>query len=98
MHDLVIRGGTVIDGTGAPAVTADVAVSDGTITEVGRVDGPSRRTFDADGLLARRDHRRPRQLRRRVRTRAPGPAPVADRADGGRGGHPRHRAGRGHPV
>ena len=39
MHDLVIRAGTVVDGTGAPARTADVAVAGGTITEVGRVDG-----------------------------------------------------------
>ena len=51
MHDLVIRGGTVIDGTGADAVTADVAITDGVVTEVGRVDGEARRTLDADGLL-----------------------------------------------
>jgi N-acyl-D-aspartate/D-glutamate deacylase len=51
MHDLVIRGGTVVDGTGAPARTADVAVSDGVVTEVGRVDGPAGRELDADGLL-----------------------------------------------
>jgi N-acyl-D-aspartate/D-glutamate deacylase len=50
-HDLVIRGGTVVDGTGAPAHTADVAVSDGVVTEVGRVDGAADRTIDADGLL-----------------------------------------------
>ena len=51
MHDLVIRSGTVVDGTGAPARTADVAVSAGIVTEVGRVDGPTRREVDADGLL-----------------------------------------------
>ena len=51
MHDLVIRGGTVIDGTGEPAYTADVAVEDGRIVEVGKVSGPARRTMDADGLL-----------------------------------------------
>jgi N-acyl-D-aspartate/D-glutamate deacylase len=51
MHDLVITGGNVVDGTGAPARLADVAISDGRVTEVGRVDGPSRRTIDADGLL-----------------------------------------------
>jgi N-acyl-D-aspartate/D-glutamate deacylase len=51
MHDLVVRGGTVVDGTGAPARTADVAVTDGIVTEVGRVDGAARRTLDADGLL-----------------------------------------------
>ncbi|GMU77238.1 MAG: amidohydrolase [Acidimicrobiia bacterium] len=51
MHDLVIRAGTVVDGTGAPATTADLAITDGVIVEVGRVDGPARRTIDADGLL-----------------------------------------------
>jgi N-acyl-D-aspartate/D-glutamate deacylase len=50
-HDLVIRAGTVLDGTGAPARTADVAVSDGVVTAVGRVDGTAGRTVDADGLL-----------------------------------------------
>src|SRR5919112_976365 len=52
MHDLVIRGGTVVDGTGEPARTADVAVDDGVVTEVGRVPaGDARRVIDADGLL-----------------------------------------------
>jgi len=51
MHDLVIKGGTVVDGTGAPARTADVAIDDGRITEVGTVDGAARRVIDADGAL-----------------------------------------------
>ena len=51
MHDLVIRGGSVVDGTGSPPRTADVAISDGVVTEVGRVDGPATRTIDADGLV-----------------------------------------------
>ncbi len=51
MYDLVVRGGTVVDGTGAPARTADVAVTDGIVAEVGKVDGPARRTIDADGAL-----------------------------------------------
>src|SRR3954468_23605891 len=51
MHDLVIRGGRVVDGTGAPARTADVAITDGIVTEVGRVDGRARQEIDADGLL-----------------------------------------------
>src|SRR5207244_226709 len=51
MHDVVIRAGTVVDGTGAPARTADVAVGDGVITAVGRIDERGRREVDADGLL-----------------------------------------------
>jgi N-acyl-D-aspartate/D-glutamate deacylase len=50
-HDLVIRGGTVIDGTGRERVTADVAITDGVIVEVGRVTGNARQIIDADGLL-----------------------------------------------
>jgi len=50
-HDLVIRAGTVVDGTGAPARTADVAITDGTVVEVGRVEGSGRREIDADGAL-----------------------------------------------
>jgi N-acyl-D-aspartate/D-glutamate deacylase len=50
-HDLVIRGGTLVDGTGAPARTADVAITDGIVTEVGRVDGAATQEIDADGAL-----------------------------------------------
>ena len=51
MHELVIRGGTVVDGTGAAAVQADVAVDGGRITDVGRVDEAGHREIDADGLV-----------------------------------------------
>ncbi len=51
MHDLVIRGGTVVDGTGAPARGADVAIDDGRITELGEVEGRGRRELDADGVV-----------------------------------------------
>ncbi|HET7720574.1 MAG TPA: amidohydrolase family protein, partial [Acidimicrobiales bacterium] len=51
MHELVIRGGTVVDGTGAPSRTADVAVDGGRITAVGKVDGKGARELDADGLV-----------------------------------------------
>ncbi len=51
MHDLIIRGGRIVDGSGAPERSGDVAVSGGRITEVGRVEGTARREIDADGLL-----------------------------------------------
>jgi len=51
LHDLVIRSGTVVDGTGAPPVVADVAVDEGRVTAVGKVDGQGHREVDADGLL-----------------------------------------------
>ena len=50
-HDLIVRGGTVIDGTGAEPRTADVAVTDGVIVEVGRVGERAEREIDADGAL-----------------------------------------------
>src|SRR3546814_14108139 len=50
-HDLIIRGGSAVDGTGAAARTADVAVSDGIVTAVGKVAGTGRQELDADGLL-----------------------------------------------
>ena len=98
MVDLVVTGGTVVDGTGAPPRIADVAVTDGIVTEIadaGSMAGtgapphdrrrrPARhprvrrhphalRRSDHLGpaahtdLLARRDHRGVRQLRRRLR-------------------------------
>ena len=51
MFDRIIRGGTLVDGTGAPPETGDVAIEDGRIAEVGRVSGTARETLDADGLV-----------------------------------------------
>ncbi len=51
MDDLIIKNGTVVDGTGAAAVTADVAVHEGVITEVGSIDRDAKRVIDADGQL-----------------------------------------------
>ena len=52
MHELVIRNGTIVDGTGAPARHGDVAVDDqGRIAEVGEVTGAGRREIDADGAV-----------------------------------------------
>ena len=51
MHDLIIRGGNIVDGSGSPARIADVAVDDGIITTVEIDAGPARREVDAQGLL-----------------------------------------------
>ena len=51
MHDIVIRGGTIIDGTGRAAFTGDVAIAGERIAEVGGKQGPARREIDATGLL-----------------------------------------------
>jgi len=50
-YDIVIRGGTVVDGTGKPAYEADVAISAGVIAAVGEVSGRGREEIDASGLL-----------------------------------------------
>ena len=49
-HDIVIRGGQVVDGTGGDSYAGDVAISDGHITEVGKVDGIAKREIDARGM------------------------------------------------
>ena len=51
MHDLIVRGGTIVDGTGGPSYVGDVAVDGGRITSVGRVEGEARDTIDATGKL-----------------------------------------------
>ncbi len=51
VHDLIVRGGTVVDGTGAPGRRADVAVANGLIVAVGERLGDAKRTIDADGAI-----------------------------------------------
>jgi N-acyl-D-aspartate/D-glutamate deacylase len=51
MHEVLIKGGTVVDGTGRAAFTGDVAISGGVIAEVGKVTTPAARIIEADGAL-----------------------------------------------
>jgi N-acyl-D-amino-acid deacylase len=48
-HDILIRGGLIVDGTGAPPRAGDVAIDGDRISAVGRVEGAARRTIDATG-------------------------------------------------
>ncbi|MEM6856459.1 MAG: D-aminoacylase [Pseudomonadota bacterium] len=50
-YDLIIRGGTIVDGSGAPSFTGDVAVKDGLIASVGEVRGQATREIDASGKV-----------------------------------------------
>jgi N-acyl-D-amino-acid deacylase len=51
MHDIVIRGGTILDGTGSAAFVGDLAIDGAKIVQVGGAAGPAKRDIDADGLL-----------------------------------------------
>jgi N-acyl-D-aspartate/D-glutamate deacylase len=51
MHDLVIRGATIVDGTGAKPRTGDVAIDEGRVTAVGGSAGAATREIDADGQI-----------------------------------------------
>ena len=53
MHDIVIRGGTIVDGLGTPRYTGDVAIDGDRITQVGGKAGPARRDVSAEASWSR---------------------------------------------
>jgi N-acyl-D-amino-acid deacylase len=50
VDDILIRGGTLLDGTGEPSIAGDLAIKDGRIVGIGQIAGPARRVIDASGL------------------------------------------------
>ena len=103
--DVAVDGGRItevgqVDGRGARELDADgLVVAPGWVDIHTHYDGqvtwdPERHAVE----LARRDDGRDGQLRRRLRAGAPRRRGLPDRADGGRRGHPRHRAARGHRL
>ena len=51
MYDIIIRGGSIVDGTGAEPVLGDVGVKDGVIAAIGRVEGDAKKVIDATGKM-----------------------------------------------
>jgi len=49
-HDLIIKNGNIIDGTGSEGYSADIAIKDGVITEIGEVNGEGSEVIDAEGM------------------------------------------------
>jgi N-acyl-D-amino-acid deacylase len=49
--DVLLRGGTVVDGTGAPSVTADVGIRRGRVVAVGEIAEPAERIVDVAGQV-----------------------------------------------
>ena len=52
MHDYLIKGATIVDGTGTSPRNGDIAIAEGKITAVGKVDGSAKETIDAAGAYA----------------------------------------------
>ena len=49
--DLLIKNGTIVDGTGRPGYRADLGVMHGRVAEIGKLSGPAARTIDASDLI-----------------------------------------------
>jgi N-acyl-D-amino-acid deacylase len=50
MHDLILKGGRIYDGSGLPSFIGDVAIRDGKIAEIGRINASADRVLDVGGL------------------------------------------------
>ncbi len=50
MYDLILKGGRIYDGSGMPSFIGDVAISDGRIEEIGRINASADRVLDVGGL------------------------------------------------
>ena len=51
MYDLILKGGRIYDGSGMPSFIGDVAIRDGRIEEIGRINAPADRVLDVGGLV-----------------------------------------------
>jgi N-acyl-D-amino-acid deacylase len=49
-HDLIIKNGNIIDGTGSAAYSGDISIKDGVITEIGEINGDAAEIIDAEGM------------------------------------------------
>jgi len=49
-HDLIIKNGNIIDGTGSDAYSGDISIKDGVITNIGEVNGDAAEVIDAEGM------------------------------------------------
>jgi len=50
-HDLILRGGRVVDGTGMPGFVADIAITDGRIASIGKIEAEAKRVIDCEGAI-----------------------------------------------
>jgi N-acyl-D-aspartate/D-glutamate deacylase len=51
MYDLIIKSGLIVDGSGLPPFTADLAIADGRVAKIGRIEEDAGRTIDAEGRV-----------------------------------------------
>lgn len=51
MYDLIIKNGRIVDGTGSASYIGDIAVKDGVIAQLGKIDGEAKKEIDANGFL-----------------------------------------------